>query len=194
MKIWLVLLIMFSAQIMAQISVRVDPMNPVAGESFYVAIKVKTEKSVDPFVSFDPSGVEVIGRSQSSSMNSIFSNGRLKTSREYTYTYELVAQKPRTVYLKNISVDIGDKQLNHKDVSIRVSREKKVSNKETYVAAEVSNLSPYVGEGVDVRYYLYTRSDRVKSADIKQFPKLNGFIKRFHDIRDGVERVNVNNN
>jgi hypothetical protein len=50
----------------------------------------------------------------------------------------------------------------------------------------------FLGEGIDLNYYLYRRVS-VHANEIKQFPKLNGFIKRFHMPNSNPERVQYGN-
>ena len=52
----------------------------------------------------------------------------------------------------------------------------------------MSKTQAYIGEGIDVRYYLYSRAPVVQT-EFKSFPKLNGFIKRYHKIADREEAV-----
>ena len=54
--------------------------------------------------------------------------------------------------------------------------------------AEASKTKVYIGEGIDVNYYLYYKG-AVGGADVKEFPKLNKFIKRFHRINLPPESV-----
>ena len=49
----------------------------------------------------------------------------------------------------------------------------------------------FVGESILVRYYLYNRVT-VNTTDIKKFPKLNKFLKRYHQERMVAEKVRYN--
>ena len=48
----------------------------------------------------------------------------------------------------------------------------------------------YLGEGITVRYFLYSKVP-VNSVDIKKYPKLNNFLKRFLQEQERSERVSV---
>jgi hypothetical protein len=185
------ILILLSVSALGALDIQVSPKTPLAGEAFSVSFIVKSVKSVNPFVSFEPSGVEVIGRSSSYSTSTEFINGRSSTKRQTILRYEMISDTPRTARLTNISVDVGDETYTHKNISISIKKKSKKDKQKVFVHVEVSNENPYVGEGVDVRYYLYTRVD-IPSEDIVEFPKLNGFIKRFPKVRENVETVEHN--
>ena len=188
--IYLILYVL-SFNIFGALNIEVSPKTPLAGETFTVSFIIKSEKSIDPFVSFEPTGVEVVGRSSSYSTSTEFVNGRSSTKRQTVLRYEMISDTPRTARLTNISVDVGDDTFTHKNITISIIKKSKRDKQKIFVLAEVSNENPYVGEGVDVRYYLYTRVD-IPSEDIVEFPKLNGFIKRYPKIREQIETVEYN--
>ena len=56
--------------------------------------------------------------------------------------------------------------------------------------AQASKEKVYLGEGIDVHYYLYAKAPIV-SSELREYPKLNNFIKRFVDVSSAtVDRVN----
>jgi hypothetical protein len=183
--------VLFTLSLSANLSVIVSPTNPVAGESFEVYFTITTMESGDPFVSFDPYGLEVIGRRQEVAVQTQFINGKISTQRKVKLVYEMVSDKARTARLSNIKAEIASKVFEHKNVSIKITKTR-TEAKAIFVQAEVDNVAPYIGQGVDVKYYLYTRA-ALHSTEIKQFPKLNGFIKRFHTVNNNGETVRVGN-
>jgi len=186
------LLVLLNINIMANISISLSPSFPTVDESFNVVFSIETSSNAEPFISFDPSGVEVIGRSSPMVSSQIqFINGRTTSKKTIIYNYEMKAPSARTAFLRNITVDIGSDTFNHKDVSIKVSKASKERG-DTFVLAEVSNDNPFVGEGIDIRYYLYSRNRNLTGIEIKEFPKLNGFIKRFHKVNGKEEVVQYN--
>lgn len=173
-----------------EVSISIDPPSPIAGEPFEVIFTITSRESVEPFISFDPYGVEVSGRQMlAPSIQTKYYNGKISTQRIYRYVYEMVSDRPRVARLNNISVELGSKTENHKNIMIKILKTQPVA-KNIFVQAEVDNESPYLGEGVFVKYYLYA-SIPVRDPEIKAFPKLNGFIKRFKNVRSSVETVRV---
>ncbi len=171
----------------ANVKVKVDPPNPVKGESFKVTFEVTTDTDAEPNVAFYPIGLEVLGRSREVSISSSYINGKFKSQKKINFHYEMISDVSRVAKIKNIEVTVGDKVLRHPEVAIKVLLKKKTPAS-VFVRAELSKEDVYVGEGVDLRYYLYTRVPVVQ-VEFKNFPKLNGFIKRFHKTVDDEQTV-----
>lgn len=163
--------------------------HPVKGEQFSVQFKISVEGNNEPYISFDPDGLEVIGkRNQGLSIQTSYINGRIQTKREMSIVYDFLANKAGDAWLKNISIDVGDKKLKHPNKRIKIFNFAR-KNREVFVQAELSKENLYIGEGVDVKYFLYYRVP-VIGTEIKKFPKFNGFLKRDF-LREKIEqRVN----
>ena len=175
-------------------SIKIDliPENPVAGENFNVIFQVNSKEGDDPIINFDPRNVEVLTREQTgTSTKTTYINGNLTVERTITVSYEMIAPKARTVRLSNINVEIAGKIIKHPDFRFKVLREQK-KERDIFVRAEVDKSEVFVGESIVVRYYLYNRV-RVLSMDIKKFPNLDKFLKRFHQETTASERVQLNN-
>lgn len=174
-----------------EVEITTTPSEPVLGESFNVTFKVLTEEGTDPVIRFDPSGVEVLGREETGiSTKTTYMNGKLTVERSITIVYEMVAQKAGSVYLRNINVDLNGKNIKHNTVRIRVlSRARKA--KDIMALAIVDKEEAFVGESILVRYYLYYKP-QVSTTDVKKFPKLDKFLKRFHQEKTRPERVSFN--
>jgi hypothetical protein len=192
LKIILAFLIGVMGAYANEVEIIVNPKEPVAGESFNVTFKVSTKKGTDPLISFDPKGVEVLGREESGvSTRTTYINGKLSVERSISITYEMLAQRAGSSFLRNILVEIDGEKIKHRTVSIRtLSRARRA--KDIMAIAIVDKESAFVGEAILVRYYLYSKTS-VSSADVKKFPKLNKFLKRFHQERLRPERVQVGN-
>lgn len=171
-----------------EIEVEVSPPEPLMNESFFVTFKIKTSGNIEPYISFSPSGAVVQGKSeQGVSISTTVINGKFTTSREQSYVYELLAERQGQVTLRNIKVEIDGKINNVKDVHINVlAQAKRVP--EAFMEATASKTKVYLGEAIDVNYYLYFKTS-ISANDVKEFPKLNKFIKRFHHINSPVETV-----
>lgn len=173
-----------------EVKIELNPTKPVAGEVFQAHFRIFTDSDEEPMVNFSPSGVEVVGKSnQGVSTRTIYANGKLTVTREITLVYELVAAKAGTSWLRDITVQLGGKTLRHSSLSIAVLKEAQELG-DVFVMADVPKKRVYLGEGIVARYYLYRRVD-VNSIDIKKYPKLNNFLKRFLQEPERPERVTV---
>lgn len=170
------------------IQVEVSPPEPLMNESFFLTFKIKTTGNVEPYISFSPTGASVQGkREQGVSISTTVINGKFTTTREQNYVYELVAERSGNVAIRNIKVEIGGKTTSLKDVNVNVlAQARKIPD--VFVEAQASKTRVYLGEGLDVNYYLYLKTS-LTSYDVKEFPKLNKFIKRFHHINTPPETV-----
>ncbi|NOT79468.1 MAG: hypothetical protein HOP07_10795 [Bacteriovoracaceae bacterium] len=170
------------------VDVVIEPKEPIVNESFYVTFKLKTSSSEDPYISFTPYGVTVLGkRSQGLSISTVVINGKFTTTKEQAVVYELIAERAGQVYLRNIKVELDGKTIPVKELRISVLNEaRKVPD--AFIEAEASKTKVYLGEGIDVNYYLYFKNS-ISANDVKEFPKLNKFIKRFHHINSPIESV-----
>lgn len=182
------LLLVASALHAEDIEVEVSPPEPVMNESFFVTFKIKTTGNVEPYISFTPNGAVVQGKSeQAVSISTTVINGKFTTSREQSYVYELFAERQGQVLLRNIKVEIGGKVTSLKDVRVNVLAEAR-RIPDAFMEANASKTRVYLGEAIDVNYYLYFKTS-ISANDVKEFPKLNKFIKRFHHINSPVETV-----
>ncbi len=171
------------------LKIEVAPNNPVKGENFTVRFKIETNLNKTPLISFDPRRLEVLSRrSEGVSIQTVIVNGKFSTKRELIHSYEMSSERSGQSYLKNIKVKIGNETLTHKDIKIRVLSQKS-RPRDIFIKAEVSKKEVFLGEGVDIRYYLYTKVPIV-GAEIKKFPSLNKMIKRFHHVNEREEAVN----
>lgn len=170
------------------VEVEVSPPEPLMNESFFVTFKVKTTGNVEPYISFTPSGAIVQGkREQGVSISTTVINGKFTTTREQNYVYELIAERQGQVTLRNIKVEIDGKITNVKDVSVNVlAQARRIPD--AFMEATASKTKVYLGEGIDVNYFLYFKTS-ITGNDVREFPKLNKFIKRFHHVNSPVETV-----
>lgn len=188
-KIFTLLAFLFSTFLKAElVTTELSPPEPLVNESFYLTFKVKMTGDTDPYITFTPSNVQVLGkREQGVSIQTTVINGKISTTKEQNIVYELQSDRTGTAYIRNIKVEIGGKVTPVKDVMINIlSTPKRIPD--AFMEAEVSKTKVYVGEGIDVNYYLYFKSS-IAANDVKDFPKLNKFIKRFHHINSPVETV-----
>jgi hypothetical protein len=174
-----------------QLKVEVAPQKPVVGENFQAYFRIFTDSSSEPRISFKPEEAIIVGKSnQGISTRTIYANGQLTVTREITIVYDLLAKNLGTAAMRDIKVEIGGKWLQHPDISFQVVKESQIQG-EIFVQADVPKTTVYLGEGIIVRYYLYSKVP-FNSLDVKRYPKLNSFLKRFLQEPDRSERVSVN--
>lgn len=174
----------------SELKVEVNPTRPVAGEMFQVYFRIFTDAHEEPVINFSPSKVEVAGKSnQGVSTRTIYANGKLTVTRELTVVYEMVATQPGTAYLRDITVQVGSEKLKHPSLSINILKEPEVKA-DAFVMADVPKKSVFIGEGFVVRYYLYSKVP-ISNLDVKEYPKLNKFLKRYLQEPDRSERVSI---
>jgi hypothetical protein len=170
--------------------IEINPTKPVVGESFQAFFRIFTDSSDEPLITFSPFNLEVIGKSnQGISTRTVYANGKLTVTREITIVYDLVAKRSGLAGLRDIRVQMGNKTIKHPMVNINILQERE-EVPEVFVMADVSNKSVYLGQGILVRYYLYSKVP-VNNLDVKKYPKLNNFLKRFLQEPDRSERVSV---
>ncbi len=191
MKIIVFFLLLFNLHVFAdelQVKPRVD--RPVLNENFVVDFIIHTSESGEPLINFNPIGVEVIDRGPTETSTRVtIINGERTMERTLTVSYELLPKKQGFIYLQNIEVEINGKILKHKTINLNVLKEP-LETKKIFAKAEINKTKVYPGESIIVRYYLYSRGDvNLTGTEIKKFPKLDKFLKRFHQEQLSPERV-----
>jgi hypothetical protein len=185
--VFIIFIISITAQAM-DVEIKVSPNEPVAGDPFNVTFVISSDEGSDPAISFDPMNVEVLSRDQTGvSTRTTYINGKLSVERNVSITYEMVSNSPGSAYLRQIKIELAGetKRLPTKRISIlRQARR----SKDIFAMAVVDKNEVYVNESLLVRYYLYNKVP-VTSYDIKKFPKLGKFLKRYHQERTSPERV-----
>lgn len=173
-----------------ELRVEINPPRPVAGEVFQAFFRIFTEADEEPVINFSPSGLEVVGKSnQGVSTRTVYANGKLTVTREMTFVYDLVSSRPGTASIRDINVKMGQATLRHQSLSFQVLKEPEVMP-EVFVKAEVSQENAFVGQGIMVRYYIYHKGS-LSNLDVKKYPKLDNFLKRFVQEPERSERVSV---
>ena len=192
MKYLIVILSLLSSAFAAELKIKVVPENPVYKESFNIEFILKSDSDAEPVINFNPLGIEVLSRSKLGTSTRIsYINGESNVEKTTTYSYEMIAPRSGVAFLRDISVEIDDEVVKHATIRIKVLKQE-ARTKKIFVRAEVDKESAYVGESILIRYYLYSRAEvPLSSTDIKRFPKLDKFLKRFHQERQSPARVQL---
>lgn len=170
--------------------IETNPKDPIKGEVFQILFKCQTEGNTPPEISFDPVGFEVLGKqAQGLSTRTVFSQGRYTTTREILISYDARASRLGVVSMKNLVVKIDGRIERDPSVDIMVL-DAAPEPRLVFVAAEVSKKSAYVGEGIVVRYHLFKKT-ALQAFDIKKYPKLDGFMKRYLQESEDPHRVTI---
>ncbi len=191
---WLIIafMLMSSWAFSQEIKVELNPPKPVAGENFSLSFTIPTVGDGDVDVSFTPpQSVEVLGRNtEGVSIQSVIINGKVTMKREVVYSYDMRAENVGYFRIKDIYVEQSKKKTKVPDISFSVVKEREKA-KDVFLLAQVSKNKVFVGEGIDVTYYIYQKVQA--GFQTTDFPKLNHFIKR-DKIKDrgAEERVNYN--
>jgi hypothetical protein len=171
--------------------VRVEPQQPAAGEMFSVIFEIETNNSDEPFIAFDPGQLSVQGKGETGySTRTTIINGKITTERKMSVAYTMSADKAGINTIKDISITVGDDKIEVKDLKVQILSESS-KTRDIFIEAELSKDVAYVGEGITVNYYLYSKFP-VTTIDFDNFPKLNDFVKRFYNPTGMKETVKHN--
>ena len=173
-----------------EVKIEINPPRPVVGEVFQAYFRIFTDSDDDPVINFVPNNLEVVGKSnQGISTRTIYANGKLTVTREITLVYDLVSSRAGSSYMRDIAVQAGSRTIRHPSISLTILKEAEVMA-DVFVMADVPKKTLFLGEGIIVRYYLYSKVP-VNNLDVKKYPKLNNFLKRFLQEPERSERVSV---
>jgi hypothetical protein len=186
-----ILIYLISFTVLAdELKVEISPAKPVAGEVFQAYFRIFTSADEEPAINFNPANVEVVGKSnQGVSTRTVYANGKLTVTREITIVYDLVSEKSGFASLREITAQLGNKTIRHSTISLNILKEPEVLA-DVFVMADVPKKELFLGEGLVVRYYLYSKVP-ISNLDVKKYPKLNGFLKRYLQEPERTERVSV---
>lgn len=179
-------LFIFSAN--AEFDVAFRPERAVVDEIFEMDITIQVQNNDEPFISFDPGGLVVEGRRNAGvSFTTQLINGQFTSQKTMRVTYQLRANRAGTFYLRDFTITMGQQKISKDNVRVIVLREAE-KPKDYLLEALPSKERVYKGEGFFVDYYLYTRVP-IYAQELKEYPKLNGFLKRFKNVDESPERV-----
>ncbi|MCY4643656.1 MAG: BatD family protein [Bacteriovoracales bacterium] len=192
MIFYLILILIFSIgeSFAIHLDIDVEPRRPRVNSSYTVTFRIAVKDDEDPRVDFNTIGMNAIGRpSRGISVRTKFINGKLLTEKELTYSYKFMSKKEGDAVIKDIKVKIGSKSSSFPDVKIKISAD--VGKlKSFFVEAEVPKREVFVGEGITIKYYMYSKGN-VKNYELKSYPKLSKFLKRFINRPERAQSVEI---
>ena len=159
-------------------TVKVNPSSPTVNESFDLIFDIELTENVDAKVFFNPSRAKILSENRNKiSVNATVINGKVSVKRVMGHVYTLETDRPGLLVIKDIKVKIGKKTLKHNNIRINIGRNSGARNKSIFLLTVPSKTTVYLGEGLNVNYYLYYRVPLLEQVT-DFFPKLNGFFKR----------------
>lgn len=197
LKIYIFGLLLLATQIIsAQMEFTADVSKSTLGVNQRFRIEFSVNKQgADNFKAPSFANFRVVG-GPSSSVNQSWINGKSSYSQSYIYILEPTKEGEFTI--GSASIEYNDEIVKSNPVKITVTSAvaiPKDPNNPEYIAqqnihlvAEVSNLNPYVGEGIYVVYKLFV-SENISVNDwrVNESPQYNGFWNQ--DIE--VKEINV---
>lgn len=182
--------LVYSSVMFAEEKIRVDINSDkvLLEEQVIATIRVETDSDQEPKINVDSVNAEIVSSNyQGVSASSVYANGELTTKKEFIYSVLLQPKSLGRAALTNITADIGGRVLKHESVWFSCVKMREEAPP-VFILAVPSKTQVYQNEGILLRYYLMTQVD-IASFDIKEFPKLNNFIKRYLQESASRERV-----
>ncbi len=171
-----------------QLEVYSSPSNPVKNEPFELTIKGSVPSGLNFRISFGARDFEVLSRKIINEEPSTkMLNGQVVSVQKVGYSYSLITQKSGLLSINNIRLEAENHLLAMAKYEINVQNAPPRS-KDQFLEVVVAKKAIIKNEGFNLKYYLLTATPFL-SQEVKQYPKLDSFIKRFYDINPRIESV-----
>jgi hypothetical protein len=192
-----ILILLITAQnVIAQVTFKTAVSKTELGLNERLRIEFSIDRQGgDDFTPPDFKNFKVLaGPSQSSSFSSI--NG--KTSYKLTYTYIIQPISKGTFTIPSASITYDGEVIKSNTVRITVmdaiaipedpDDPRYVAQQNIHLVAEVSNMTPYVGESISVVYKLFVNTNFVNVQNTREVssPSFNGFWNQNIDVKKWV--------
>jgi hypothetical protein len=188
LKYVLITLLFQSTLGLSRIKVKTSTNDPVKGQPFDIVFNIEQSSDEEPAITFEVYGLDLVEkRKQGTSTKTTYYNGKLSTVKESMYVYEMMPTKAGRVTVRDIQVKVDGRIFRHPSISLLANNTAK-NRIPIFVFAVPDKTEVYVGESILLRYYLYFKNS-VSNTEIREFPKLQGFMKRFLQEKSYVERV-----
>ncbi len=170
------------------VEVNVSSKEITLEDTLTVTFKTSLLEDETFLATFKLENLEILaGPMRGSSLRTSMINGQLQTQRASTLSYEFKALKSGIAKVYDIVAQIGSKKEKLESIFISISKEKSQSS-DLFIKTELSKKSVYLKQGFDLTYYLYNKV-AVSDIEIKEFPKLEGFLKRNTQVAGETEQV-----
>lgn len=194
LKFYIVTILMFASQlILAQMEFKtaVSKTNLGLNQRFRIEFSVD-KQGADNFKPPSFADFKVVG-GPSSSVSQSWING--KASYSQTYIYILEPKREGEFIIEQATIEYDNEIVKSNTIKLTVSKAIEIPkdpNNPEYIAqqnihlvAEVSNLNPYVGEGIYVVYKLFVSQNiSVNDWRVSESPQYNGFWNQDIEVTD----------
>jgi len=174
-----------------EVTYELNPSKVSENQNFKLTFTIKTFSEMEPFLTFIPINLKILKKEVSKSGESYNVNGKLKIRTNYNIVYTIFSGTQGIKRIEQIKVDAGEGEQSVQSINIEVAS-KPARPSKIFVEAVVDKEKVYKGEGLNVDYYVYI-SEEVEAiangVDIREYPKLNNFIKRYIKKPMFVENV-----
>lgn len=175
----------------AEINFSVDSNYAVLGEAYKVLIEVSGVNKM-PVLSFTNRYSDIIKKEYLGiKFNRIVKKNKIKRVSRYQFLYTLVPRKTGTLWIKKIKAISEGEIIRGNSFKFYV-RTKPAKRPDIFMLVDQSKTEAYIGEGIDINYYLYYDVN-ITSVTTDKFPKIDKFFKRFYMTDSKVERVKYKN-
>ena len=175
----------------AEINFSVDSNYAVLGEAYKVLIEVSGVNKM-PVLSFINRYSDIIKKEYLGiKFNRIVEKNKIIRVNRYQFLYTLVPKKTGTLWIKKIKAISEGKTIRGNSFKFYV-RTKPAKRPDIFMLVDQSKTEAYIGEGIDINYYLYYDVN-ITSVTTDKFPKISKFFKRFYMTDSKVEKVKYKN-
>lgn len=190
---WILIVLLGLSSFAQTITAKTDSSQVALEDSFKLTIMFESQSSIEPYVTFKLNNGEIISDNTNEAsrvmIKGVFAGGKMIQKKIYNYVYEIRALKTGTTVIKDIQVDLGGSIVKHRSLSVRVLS-KRAALRDYFVRAEVDKSQAYVGERINLNYYVYFKGE-ITNPEFVKFPVQKNFLKRFELPRTNVERVSI---
>ena len=194
LKFYIVTILLFTSQVFfAQIELKTTVSKNKLGvnQRFRIVFTVN-KQGADNFKAPPFTNFKVVG-GPSSSVNQSWING--KASYAQSYIYILEPKKEGEFLIAPAEIEYNDQIVKSNAIKITVvdaveipkdpNNPEFIAQQNIHLVAEVSNLNPYVGEGIYVVYKLFV-SENISVNDwrVSETPQYNGFWNQDIEVKD----------
>ncbi|MGI4991356.1 hypothetical protein ACRXCV_01930 [Halobacteriovorax sp. GFR7] len=190
---YIILILLTFSSIAQTITAKVSSSEVALEDSFKLIINFEYQGETEPYVSFKLNNAEIVSDNTNDAsrlmVKGYFAGGKMIQKKVYNYVYELRALKKGSAVVRDIKVDFGNEVVKHRSLSIRILSQR-ARLQDYFIRAEVDKTQAYVGEKIDLVYYVYFKGE-ITNPEFVKFPVQKNFLKRFELPRTNVERVSV---
>ena len=165
----------------AEVTYELSPPKVAENKDFKLTFSIKTFSEVEPFLTFIPINLKILKKEVRKTNDSYNVSGKLKLRKNYHIEYTIFSGSKGMKRIEQIKVDAGEGEQSVQNINIDVAG-KALRPAKIFVEAVVDKEKVYKGEGLNVDYYVYISNEVEAIAngiDIREYPKLNSFIKRY---------------